>query len=52
MLPATAADALNAGRHELGAADFEASQKREFEHADFSGFLMLFANHSLRSTRT
>ena len=25
-----------------GAADFKASQKREFQHADFSGFALLF----------
>lgn len=38
MLPANASDALNADWHEPGAADIEASQKREFEHADFRVF--------------
>lgn len=35
MLPASAADALNADLHEPGVADFEASQKQEFEHKVF-----------------
>lgn len=42
---------LNADRHEPGAADFEASQKREFEHKVFWCFLMRFAGHSLCSAR-
>ena len=30
------------GPDDPGAADFKASQKREFQHADFSGFARLF----------
>ena len=42
MLPATAADAMDGGPDDPGDADFKVSQKREFQHADFSGFARLF----------
>ena len=43
MLPAIAADALDGGRHDPGAAEeVKVSQKREFQHADFSGLARLF----------